>query len=231
MRRESHVRFGGRAEETDRPKGRHRASARPLQQAAWSGQVDLLPGLRDPRRLFSLRARLDGRHTGERRPRRAPHRRDGREGGHRARAAHRPCRPGDIDAQQVGRPPARRPRGRAEPFPAPRVQRLYSEAQFKTLKYRPTFPARFGSLEDARSFCAAFFTWYNTQHRHAGIGLLTPADVHAGRAAEITASRVVTLDAAYLAHPERFVRRPPTPPEVPTAVWINPPATREVPPQ
>jgi putative transposase len=99
-----------------------------------------------------------------------------------------------------------------------------------TLKYRPTFPARFGSLEDARAFCAAFFTWYNTQHRHAGIGLLTPADVHAGRAAEITASRVVTLDAAYLAHPERFVRRPPTPPEVPPAVWINPPA-KEMPPQ
>jgi putative transposase len=107
----------------------------------------------------------------------------------------------------------------------------YSEAQFKTLKYRPTFPARFGSLEDARAFCATFFTWYNTQHRHAGIGLLTPADVHAGRAAEITVARAVTLDAAYAAHPERFVRRPPTPPEVPTAVWINPPATREVPPQ
>jgi putative transposase len=107
----------------------------------------------------------------------------------------------------------------------------YSEAQFKTLKYRPTFPARFGSLEDARAFCATFFTWYNTAHRHAGIGLLTPADVHAGRAAEITVARAVTLDAAYAAHPERFVRRPPTPPEVPTAVWINPPATREVPPQ
>ena len=99
----------------------------------------------------------------------------------------------------------------------------YSEAQFKTLKYRPTFPARFGSLEDARAFCATFFTWYNTQHRHAGIGLLTPADVHAGRAAEITVARAVTLDAAYRAHPERFVRRPPAPPEVPTAVWINPP--------
>lgn len=107
----------------------------------------------------------------------------------------------------------------------------YSEAQFKTLKYRPTFPARFGSLEDARAFCAAFFTWYNTQHRHAGIGLLTPADVHAGRATEITAARAVTLDAAYLAHPERFVHRPPTPPEVPTAVWINPPAKKEMPPQ
>ena len=107
----------------------------------------------------------------------------------------------------------------------------YSEAQFKTLKYRPTFPDRFGSIEDARAFCSAFFTWYNTCHRHAGIGLLTPADVHAGRTAEITAARAVTLDAAYAAHPERFVRRPPTPPEVPTAVWINPPAKKEMPPQ
>jgi putative transposase len=107
----------------------------------------------------------------------------------------------------------------------------FSESQFRTLKYRPTFPDRFGSIEDARAFCADFFTWYNTMHRHSGIGLLTPADVHAGRAPEITAARSVTLDAAYLAHPERFVRRPPTPPEVPTAVWINPPARQEVPPQ
>lgn len=107
----------------------------------------------------------------------------------------------------------------------------YSEAAFKTLKYRPTFPDRFGSLEDARAFCAEFFTWYNTVHRHAGIGLLTPADVHAGRAPEITAARAVTLDAAYALHPERFVRRPPTPPAVPTAVWINPPPTKETPPQ
>ncbi len=107
----------------------------------------------------------------------------------------------------------------------------FSEAQFRTLKYRPDFPDRFGSLEDARAFCAAFFTWYNTQHRHSGIGLLTPADVHAGRAPEVTAARAVTLDAAYAVHPERFVRRPPTPPAVPTAVWINPPKPKEERPQ
>lgn len=106
----------------------------------------------------------------------------------------------------------------------------YSESQFRTLKYRPTFPDRFGSLEDARAFCAEFFPWYNTVHRHSGIGLLTPADVHYGRAPEITAARAVTLDAAYAAHPERFVRRPPTPPVVPSAVWINPPM-KEEPPQ
>jgi len=107
----------------------------------------------------------------------------------------------------------------------------FSESQFRTLKYRPTFPDRFGSLEDARAFCREFFPWYNTQHRHSGIGLLTPADVHHGRAAEVTAARAITLARAYETHPERFVRRPPTPPAVPTAVWINPPAKKEDPPQ
>lgn len=103
----------------------------------------------------------------------------------------------------------------------------FSESQFRTLKYRPTFPDRFGSLEDARAFCRQFFPWYNTQHRHSGIGLLTPADVHAGRAPQVTAARAITLARAYEAHPERFVRRPPTPPAVPTAVWINPPPRKE----
>lgn len=107
----------------------------------------------------------------------------------------------------------------------------YSEAQFKTLKYRSTFPARFGSLEDARAFCREFFAWYNEEHRHSGIGLLTPAIVHAGRAPEVRAARAITLEAAYTAHPERFVRRPPTPPEVPVAVWINKPIKKEVPTQ
>jgi putative transposase len=107
----------------------------------------------------------------------------------------------------------------------------YSEAQFKTLKYRPGFPARFGSLEDARAFARTFFAWYNTEHRHSGIGLLTPASVHAGRAADIHAARALTLAQAYAVHPERFVRRPPTPPELPTAVWINPPSRKEVEPQ
>ncbi len=100
----------------------------------------------------------------------------------------------------------------------------YSEAQFKTLKYRPGFPDRFGSIEDARAFCQRFFPWYNTEHRHAGIGLMTPATVHAGRAEDVRAARAVTLAQAYAVHPERFVRRPPTPPELPTAVWINPPS-------
>lgn len=99
----------------------------------------------------------------------------------------------------------------------------YSEAQFKTLKYCPEFPERFGSLEDARAFCQGFFTWYNSEHHHSGIGLLTPEDMHHGRAERVLAGRQETLSAAYERHPERFVNKPPAPPAVPTAAWINPP--------
>jgi len=99
----------------------------------------------------------------------------------------------------------------------------YSESQFKTLKYRPDFPARFGSIQDARAHCQAFFHWYNHIHRHGGIGYMTPHSVHAGKADALRIVRQNTLDAAFLAHPERFNRRPPTPPSLPTAAWINPP--------
>jgi putative transposase len=104
----------------------------------------------------------------------------------------------------------------------------YSEAQFKTLKYRPEFPDRFDSIEHARAFCRTFFDWYNHTHRHSGIGLMTPAAVHDGRATELHAQRARVLEAAYAATPERFVRRPPTPPELPTAAWINKPANQEI---
>jgi putative transposase len=107
----------------------------------------------------------------------------------------------------------------------------YSEAQFKTLKHHPTFPDRFGSIQDARAFCQGFFGWYNAEHRHSGIGLLTPADVHHGRAEQITLARGVVLEDAYAAHPERFVRKPPTPPRLPQAVWINKPVDPAEPPQ
>ena len=100
----------------------------------------------------------------------------------------------------------------------------FSESQFKTLKYRPSFPERFGCLEDARAFCRDFFAWYNTEHRHSGIGYMTPAAVHHGKADALTRMRRRVLLEAYRQHPERFVRRPPEPPAVPTAVWINPPA-------
>jgi putative transposase len=104
----------------------------------------------------------------------------------------------------------------------------FSEAQFKTLKYRPDFPERFGSLEDARVFCQEFFTWYNSEHRHSGIGLMTPAAVHHGRATTMRDARQQVLSAAYAAHPERFVRKPPQPPLLPHAVWINPPKKQSV---
>jgi len=104
----------------------------------------------------------------------------------------------------------------------------YSEAQFKTLKYRPEFPQRFGSLLEARAFCRDFFRWYNHDHRHSGIGLMTPAAVHYGRAAELHAKRADVLAEAYARTPERFVRRPPRPPALPTAAWINKPTIEEV---
>jgi len=99
----------------------------------------------------------------------------------------------------------------------------FSEAQFKTLKYHPGFPPRFGSIEDARAFCRTFFGWYNGEHRHSGIGLLTPEVVHRGRGEEVRAARQAVLADAYTAHPERFVNKRPEPPPLPTAVWINPP--------
>lgn len=99
----------------------------------------------------------------------------------------------------------------------------YSEAHFKTLKYRPEFPERFGSLEHARAFCRHFFDWYNHEHKHSGIGLLSPAVVHYGKVREVLETRMQTLQIAYQAHPERFVRKEPRPQAVPTAVWINPP--------
>ena len=99
----------------------------------------------------------------------------------------------------------------------------YSEAQFKTLKYRPGFPGRFASIEAARAHCQDFFPWYNNQHRHGGLGLHTAADVHHGRAAAVRAARARVLTTAYLAHPERFVRKPPAPPDLPASSWINPP--------
>ena len=99
----------------------------------------------------------------------------------------------------------------------------YSEAQFKTLKYCPSFPDRFGGIEHARSFCHPFFTYYNTEHRHSGLGLMTPESIHYGYAEEILMARRETLQGAYAAHPERFVRKAPQPPALPTAAWINPP--------
>jgi putative transposase len=103
----------------------------------------------------------------------------------------------------------------------------YSESQFRTMKYRPEFPDRFGCIQDSRAFCQPFFAWYNDQHRHSGIGMMTPAMVHYGHAPVIREKRQTVLDAAYLAHPDRFVRRPPIPLQLPKEVWINKPQSSD----
>jgi putative transposase len=99
----------------------------------------------------------------------------------------------------------------------------YSEAQFKTLKYRPDYPERFGCLSDAHVWAQAFFAWYNQEHHHTGLGLLTPMVVHSGQAELVCQKRQHVLDLAYAAHPERFVRHAPVSAQLPMAVWINPP--------
>jgi putative transposase len=100
----------------------------------------------------------------------------------------------------------------------------YSESHFKTVKYAPTYPGRFSKPEDAKAYFRVFFPWYNTQHRHSGLGLLTPEDVHYGRAESLQEERQRVLDQAYVRHPERFINGPPRAPKVPTEVWINQPA-------
>jgi putative transposase len=111
-------------------------------------------------------------------------------------------------------------------FSRPRVSddNPYSESLFKTAKYRPEIPDRFGSIEDGRATFAALFDWYNERHYHTGIALLTPSDVHFGRSTKIIGARQRVLDAAYQQHPERFAK-PPTHPTLPEVSWINPPAT------
>jgi putative transposase len=103
----------------------------------------------------------------------------------------------------------------------------YSEAHFKTLKYRPGFPDRFQNIEQARDFCRTFFEHYNNHHRHSGIALMTPTAVHHGHATQLHAQRQLVLDAAYAANPERFVRKAPAPPSLATAAWINKPDSEE----
>ena len=107
----------------------------------------------------------------------------------------------------------------------------YSEAQFKTMKYRPDYPDRFGCHEDVRGWARRFFSWYNFEHHHTGLGLMTPATVHYGQAPKVQAHRHRVLTAAYAAHPQRFARGLPTPPALPDAVWINKPKTQDQTPE
>jgi putative transposase len=100
----------------------------------------------------------------------------------------------------------------------------FSESHFKTLKYQPQFPKRFGCIQDAKAFCQHFFNWYNQDHHHAGIGLMTPNQVHFGKVDAIYDERQKTLSMAFKANPDRFVNKAPLPPKKPIATWINPPA-------
>ncbi|WP_436528451.1 IS3 family transposase [Actinoplanes sp. HUAS TT8] len=113
--------------------------------------------------------------------------------------------------------------GRSHSRPKTSNDNPFIEASFKTLKYDPTFPDRFGSIQHARQHCEAFYTYYNHEHRHSGIGLHTPASVHHGTAGQIRQQRQHTLDAAWAAHPQRFGRRRPQPPRLPDRAWINKP--------
>ena len=103
----------------------------------------------------------------------------------------------------------------------------FSEAQFKTMKYRPDYPDRFGSIDAARVWARVFFQWYNEEHYHSGLNLLTPASVHHGAASAIQAQRQAVLSVAFAAHPERFRSGSPYVPGAPAAVWINPPRVLE----
>jgi len=105
----------------------------------------------------------------------------------------------------------------------------FSESNFKTLKYRPDFPERFGSIEDARAFCRDFFPWYNDEHHHSGIAMLTPSELHSGRGADVLMARHQTMTAAFVANPRRFNGHVPKAQKLPTEVWINKPVeVREV---
>src|SRR5262249_48929211 len=190
-------------------------------------EVRLLLAICHPRFVQPVCGRLDGRRARKRPFSAAPHRRDVHQARHRPASADDPRRPGapmrsklvtelfsdlSIDASHS------RPRvSNDNPF---------SEAQFRTFKYRQEFPDRFGSLQDARAICHDLFAWYNDAHHHSGLNYLTPADVHYGRAATVLQVRHRARLAAYAAHPERFVQGPPRPETLPTAVWINrPPKT------
>lgn len=120
--------------------------------------------------------------------------------------------------------------GVTKSFSRPRVSNdnPFSESQFKTLKYQPNFPRRFDDLAHADSHCQDFFEWYNHEHRHGGIGLMTPYDVHHGLAAEKWQARAQALATAFAKHPERFPHGPPSPPSLPTEVWINQPSDKTI---
>jgi putative transposase len=194
-------------------------------QAARAAEVDVLLPVRDPRRLQPLRRRLVGGDRGERGARPQAHRGDVPPSGDHARPTHASRRSRQLDEQQVRRALLLADLGVAKTHSRPYVSNdnPFSESAFKTLKYRPGFPERFGHVEHARSHCGPLFDWYNGEHRHGSLGLCTPHDVHYGLAAQTLQGRAAILDAAFAAHPERFTRGRPSPAAPPAEVWINKP--------
>jgi len=195
-------------------------------QAQGAGEVDLLLSLRDPRRVQPLRRRLDGAHresnTLAQRLIAETYKRQAIEPKqltiHADRGSSMKSKPVALLLADLGV---------TKTHSRPHVSNdtPYSEAQFRTLKYRPEFPARFGSIEDARGITADLLRWYNPDHHHVGLGLMTPYDVHSGQAQAKLAERARVLAAAFVAHPERFPHGPPVPPELPKEAWINRPIT------
>ena len=194
------------------------------QQAQGAGQVELLLPVRGAGHLQPLRGGLDGGHPGEcffgqdahlGKLHQATDRLGSVDSSRRPRAVH--------EVQVAGFAFSRLGGGEVSLRPHVRDDNPYSESQFKTLKYRPEFPSRFGSIQDARVFCQEFFRWYNTEHRHSGIGLHTPQDVHYQRAESRRQVRALALEAAFARSPERFPNGKPAPPLLPEAVWINRP--------
>jgi putative transposase len=224
MRRESHVRFGGRAGETHRPQGRPGAPVRPytklLGPAKWTYYylyvvLDIFSRyavgwMVASREAAALAERLLAETIAKR-------------GVARDQLTLHADRGSSMASKPVALLLADLGVTKSHSRPHCSNDNPYSESHFKTLKYRPEFPERFGSLEDARAFCQGFFPWYNDEHRHSGLGYHTPADVHTGRAALVRAQRAEVLAAAYAAHPERFVRQAPEPPALPPVAWINKP--------
>ena len=184
--------------------------------------------VRRARHLQPLRGGLDAGHARERQPGRAPARRQHPQAGRRARPAHHPRRPRLLDELQAGRPAALRSGRDQEPLPGPTARTTTSTRRpgSRPSGTGPSSPT-FGSAQDARAFSKRFFGWYNDDHRHSGIGYHTPADVHHGRAGKVREARAVVLSAAHAAHPERFVLRPPPPPQLPRPAWINQPTPDE----
>ena len=194
-------------------------------QATRPCEMDVFLLVRDPRCFQPLRHRLDGHSP---RKRRAGQAIDGelQETMHPTRPTHAPCGSWHLDrSKPVALLLADLGVTKTHSRPHVSDDNPYSESQFRTMKYRPEFPDRFGSLQDSRAFCQSFFRWYNDEHRHSGIGLLTPATVHYGQAENVLRQRQDVLEVAYQRHPERFVRSAPKPPALPSEVWINKPAS------